>query len=386
MSPKSFRLRLMMRSLNLDSAQDDVSRETSQLRALAPKLAAPALGAAPAPASSRLVLSNRTSRKERGAAPAPGCPARAGVSHETLRARTSEPAPAPASAFGLSATGPLAAVAAFGLRLRSGSSVRSGSASLAATSGSFPIPRLLLLAALALALMMTFAGCGGLNGTAATVNGAVISEQEVADYVQSRRVAQGLEDAADWRAYLNDSGQTSAEIRDQVVDLLISREILRQGADDLGVRVTGDELDEAVAVKRRTYESDAQWKQALAAAGLDEQTYRGEVELDLLSSKVAQALAEDPERVREAIRDTEDTAYDEVGDAVSSPDGASGGTPGEGGASPVGDGSSDGDAAGGAANDPAAESARAQAALTWLANLRAQADITINAAPSSLPY
>ena len=384
MSPKSFRLRLMMHSLNLDSAQDDVSRETSRLRALAPKLAAPALGAAPAPASSRLVLSNRTSRKERGAAPAPGCPARAGVSRETLRARTS--AFAPASAFGLSATGPLAAVVAFGLRLRSGSSVRPGSASLAATSGSFPIPRLLLLAVLALALMTTFAGCGGLNGAAATVNGAVISEQEVADYVQSRRVAQGLEDAADWRAYLNDSGQTSAEIRDQVVDLLISREILRQGADDLGVRVTGDELDEAVAVKRRTYESDAQWKQALAAAGLDEQTYRGEVELDLLSSKVAQALAEDPERVREAIRDTEDTAYDEVGDAVSSPDGASGGTPGEVGASPAGDGSSDGDAAGGAANDPAAESARAQAALTWLANLRAQADITINAAPSSLPY
>lgn len=250
--------------------------------------------------------------------------------------------------------------------------------------------RLLLLAALALVLAVTCTGCGGLGGTAATVNGTAISEQEVADYVQSLRVAQGLEDAAAWKTYLDDSGQASSEIRDEVIDLLISREILRQGADELGVRVTNDEVDEAVAVKRRTYESNAQWEQALAAAGLDEQTYRGEVQLDLLSAKVTQALSEDPERIREAIQATDDSAYDVVGDGVSASEGTGGASSGKGAAD--GSGSSGEDAAGDdaaqdvASDDAATESARAQAALTWLANLRAQADITINPAPASLPY
>lgn len=220
--------------------------------------------------------------------------------------------------------------------------------------------QLLFLAALGLLLAAACSGCSASNGTAATVNGVAISEQAVTDYVQSLRAAQGLEGSAEWRAYLDDSAQTSEDIRDQVVDLLISREILRQGAADLGVRVNSEEVDEAVNAKRRTYESDEQWKQALAAAGLDEQTYRKEVELDLLSGKVTQALIDNPELAAEATQDTEDSAYDEVGDAAS----ASGVTP----------------------DEATVESARAQAALTWLANLRAQADITVNPMPGGLPY
>lgn len=226
-------------------------------------------------------------------------------------------------------------------------------------SARFPSRLLAVLAAMALAV--TCVGCSGANGTAATVNGTAIPEQAVTDYVQSLRAAQGLEDGAAWKAYLEDSGQTSEGVRDQVIDVLVSREIMRQGASELGVRVTGEELDEAVAVKRRTYESDEQWRAALAAAGLDEKSFREETELDLLSAKVTQALAEDPSLAYEATRDTDDSAYDKVGDAASG--------------------------AGDAVQDEAAlESARTQAALAWIADLRARADITVNPFPNGLPY
>lgn len=226
-------------------------------------------------------------------------------------------------------------------------------------SARFPSRLLAVLAAMALAV--TCVGCSGANGTAATVNGTAIPEQAVTDYVQSLRAAQGLEDGAAWKAYLEDSGQTSEGVRDQVIDVLVSREIMRQGASELGVRVTGEELDEAVAVKRRTYESDEQWRAALAAAGLDEKSFREETELDLLSAKVTQALAEDPSLAYEATRDTDDSAYDKVGDAASG--------------------------AGDAVQDEAAlESARTQAALAWIADLRARADITVSPFPNGLPY
>ena len=213
----------------------------------------------------------------------------------------------------------------------------------------------------------------GGNGTAATVNGAAIPEAQVTDYVQSLRAARGLEDGAAWRQYLEDTGQSSEGIRDQVLDLMISREVLRQGAADLGIGVTADELADAVQEKRRTYESDAQWQQALAAAGLTEEIYRGEVELDLLSAKVAQALADDPSLARKGRAGqgskngapAEGSAIDEVGDAASVPADA---------------------LSSGAQDEAAAESARTQAALQWLAAFRANSDITVNAPPAFLPY
>ncbi len=213
----------------------------------------------------------------------------------------------------------------------------------------------------------------GGNGTAATVNGAAIPEAQVTDYVQSLRAARGLEDGAAWRQYLEDTGQSSEGIRDQVLDLMISREVLRQGAADLGIGVTADELADAVQEKRRTYESDAQWQQALAAAGLTEEIYRGEVELDLLSAKVAQALADDPSLARKGRAGqgskngapAEGSAIDEVGDAASVPADA---------------------LSSGAQDEAAAESARTQAALQWLAAFRANSDITVNDPPAFLPY
>ncbi len=230
-------------------------------------------------------------------------------------------------------------------------------------------------AALAVVVVAAVAGfvlTGG-NGTAATVNGAAIPEAQVTDYVQSLRAARGLEDGAAWRQYLEDTGQSSEGIRDQVLDLMISREVLRQGAADLGIGVTADELADAVQEKRRTYESDAQWQQALAAAGLTEEVYRGEVELDLLSAKVAQALADDPSLARKGRAGqgskngapAEGSAIDEVGDAASVPADA---------------------LSSGAQDEAAAESARTQAALQWLAAFRANSDITVNAPPAFLPY
>lgn len=230
-------------------------------------------------------------------------------------------------------------------------------------------------AALAVVVVAAVAGfvlTGG-NGTAATVNGAAIPEAQVTDYVPSLRAARGLEDGAAWRQYLEDTGQSSEGIRDQVLDLMISREVLRQGAADLGIGVTADELADAVQEKRRTYESDAQWQQALAAAGLTEEVYRGEVELDLLSAKVAQALADDPSLARKGRAGqgskngapAEGSAIDEVGDAASVPADA---------------------LSSGAQDEAAAESARTQAALQWLAAFRANSDITVNAPPAFLPY
>lgn len=210
----------------------------------------------------------------------------------------------------------------------------------------FPKHRLpVLAAAMALALGL-LAGCaGGTTGTAATVNGVDIPEKTITDYVQSLREAQGLTSNDEWESYLSESGQTDQSLRDRVVDIMVSREILRQGAKDLGISVSSAEVDEALAAKRKTYASDASWKEALADAGLTESTYRQELELDLLSRKVTQAFAENPTLGGD---DTAGTEADTSGQD--------------------------------------AEDIGADAALDWLANLRAEADITVNDAPSNLPY
>lgn len=159
-------------------------------------------------------------------------------------------------------------------------------------------------AGLAFACAMGLAACsaGGANltgGTAATVNGESIAEDDVTLTVESVRAQLGVTDEASWANWMISNDYTSEKVREEVLDGLIEQELLRQGAADLGVTVEASEVDEYVNSIKSSFENEAAWAEALEQAGMTEDEYRDAIELALLSQGVEESFASDGEPAAE---------------------------------------------------------------------------------------
>lgn len=159
-------------------------------------------------------------------------------------------------------------------------------------------------AGLAFACAMGLAACsaGGANltgGTAATVNGESIAEDDVTLTVESVRAQLGVTDEASWANWMISNDYTSEKVREEVLDGLIEQELLRQGAADLGVTVEASEVDEYVNSIKSSFENEAAWAEALEQAGMTEDEYRDAIELALLSQGVEESFAADGEPAAE---------------------------------------------------------------------------------------
>ena len=145
---------------------------------------------------------------------------------------------------------------------------------------------------LSAACVMGVAGCSsnnqnsGSGAVAATINGTEIYEDTVTDYIQSVREQQGLTDEDSWGNYLAQMGTDPAGVREQIINTYVTRELINSGAEEKGVTVDSSEVDSYVDKMKSNYDSDEKWQSALEQAGMTEDEYRSEIELQLKAKEL----------------------------------------------------------------------------------------------------
>lgn len=133
------------------------------------------------------------------------------------------------------------------------------------------------------------------GAVAATVNGTDIPEDEVTAYIQSLRTQQNLTDDDSWGNYLAQSSMTPSDVRQYVIDTYTQRELIKKGADEKGITVDSNEVDSYVNKTKSNYDTDDKWQAALSQAGMTEDEYRSEIELQLKAKALYETFANDDE-------------------------------------------------------------------------------------------
>ena len=134
---------------------------------------------------------------------------------------------------------------------------------------------------------------GATGGTAATVNGNAIPEDEVTNTIQTVRTQSGLETEDTWGEFLASNDMTPQSVREQIIDSLVDQELVKQGASSLDIKVDSSEVDTYVESMKANFDSDEAWNQALSEAGFTEDSYRESIESSLLSQAVGTHFQDD---------------------------------------------------------------------------------------------
>lgn len=170
------------------------------------------------------------------------------------------------------------------------------------------VAKTVCVSALALACVWGVVGCSGgktvngvklTGGTAATVNGTEIPEDDVTLEIQAIRERMSLTDEQAWGEWMAQNGFTPESVREQVIDGLVNQELIRQVSKDKEIVVESSEVDSYVDDMRSRYETDEQWKTALEQAGLTEEEYRENIELSLLSNRLMETVDTETEPAEE---------------------------------------------------------------------------------------
>ena len=122
---------------------------------------------------------------------------------------------------------------------------------------------------------------------AATVNGVEIKEQTITDFVQNTRKAMDVSSDEDWASYLGQNSYTPSIIRDQAVDYYVRGEAMKLAADELGVTLDENLVNENFNSTKAGFASDQEWQDALEGAGLTEAAYRLSLEEQILRTQVS---------------------------------------------------------------------------------------------------
>lgn len=129
------------------------------------------------------------------------------------------------------------------------------------------------------------------GGVAATVNGVEIMEDDVTEFVQSYRTSGNLTDEESWGTHLASSNMTPESFREQVIDYLVSQELVKQAAEERNISVTDEEVDEQVSIMRANFSDDEAWQTALTQAGTTEEEYRSSVRESMVTEKLQKEIA-----------------------------------------------------------------------------------------------
>lgn len=156
-------------------------------------------------------------------------------------------------------------------------------------------------AGLAAACMCGIAACssndsasGLTGGVAATVNGVDIAEDDITTTIENLRESYSLDDQDAWGSYLSSAGMTPEELRENVIDSFVDRELQKQGAEERGVTVEDSEIDADVDLIKSNYDSDEKWQQALQQAGFDDEAdYRENIKESLLGNALVDSFEVD---------------------------------------------------------------------------------------------
>ncbi|WP_080801027.1 peptidylprolyl isomerase [Arabiibacter massiliensis] len=136
---------------------------------------------------------------------------------------------------------------------------------------------------------------GESGAVAATVDGVAIPEDEVTSYIENLRGQMGVTDADSWGNWLAQNSYTPESVREEIVNSFVQRELIRTGADERGITVDAAEVDGYVNQMKQNYDSDEKWQAALEQAGMTEDEYRSEIELQVKAKKLQESFASDEE-------------------------------------------------------------------------------------------
>lgn len=151
-------------------------------------------------------------------------------------------------------------------------------------------------------LALSLVACNGSKSSdeekqvAATVNGTTIYEDEVTKQIESIRTSMGAEDEDTWGETLAMYGYTPEDLRKEVIDSLVQRELILAAAEDQGMLPSDEEVDEYLNEFKANYATDEAWQEALESAGMTEDKYREEIVLQMGYSNLQESFVseEDP--------------------------------------------------------------------------------------------
>lgn len=139
------------------------------------------------------------------------------------------------------------------------------------------------------------AGCGA--NVAATVNGKTITSARLEEEVNN---AKKMLEQRGVRFDAKEGQQMLDLLRQQVLDQLIREELLLQEASRLKIEPTDKQVEEEIKKFRGEFESEAKYKQFLAANGLSEPKLKDYVKKGLAVQAVQEKALQNLEKVSEA--------------------------------------------------------------------------------------
>ena len=125
------------------------------------------------------------------------------------------------------------------------------------------------------------------GAVAATVNDYSISEDEVTNTIQSLRAQSDLEGEDAWGQFLANNDMTPESVREQMINSYVDQELIKEGAESLGITVDSTEVDTYVASMKANFDTDDAWNQALKQAGFTEEEYRENIETSLMQQAIS---------------------------------------------------------------------------------------------------
>lgn len=132
------------------------------------------------------------------------------------------------------------------------------------------------------------------GGVAATVNGAEIPEDTITRQINTQRINAEAEDDDAWAEYLHNMSSTPSKQRDDALEVLIDRELVKQFAGDEDCAATDEEIQEQVDKVRANYSSDEAWQEALEGSNYaDEQAYRDQLSYSIAYQKLEDKFTEE---------------------------------------------------------------------------------------------
>ena len=160
------------------------------------------------------------------------------------------------------------------------------------------IVKALCAACLVFSCVFAAVGCSGTgsgssasgSSVAATVNGVEIKEADVTSQIEGIRKQLSLTDEDAWGQWLAENNYTPSSVREEVVNSLVSQELVKIGAADKGITVSDDDVNSYIQNVRNTYGSDDEWKSALETAGISEDQYRDNIKVALLQEKIMETF------------------------------------------------------------------------------------------------
>ena len=154
--------------------------------------------------------------------------------------------------------------------------------------------RAALAVMLALGLLLGIAGCSN-DEVAATVNGEEIMKSELDEQVAKiQEQYPEMFEGADSEARLLDFQQ-------RLLDNLINSVLITQAAEEMGIEITDDQVEEELDQLRAGFQDDAAFEDALAQAGMTIETLEAQVRDQLLTEALLAEISGGEEATDEDI-------------------------------------------------------------------------------------